>query len=72
MECPWTSGKNQGEGVEVAKQLIESNPNIQFHFIGNQAPNFEDYWKPIMNDLPSNVTVWGERNDVDKLQTEID
>jgi glycosyltransferase involved in cell wall biosynthesis len=68
----WTSGKNQGEGVEVARTLVESNPDIQFHFIGNQAPNFEDYWGPIMKDLPSNVKVWGERNDVDKFMQACD
>jgi autotransporter strand-loop-strand O-heptosyltransferase len=68
----WTSGKNQGEGVEIARELIESNPDIQFHFIGNQAPNFEDYWGPIMNNLPSNVKVWGERNDVDKFMQACD
>ena len=68
----WTSGKNQGEGVEVARTLVESNPDIQFHFIGNQAPNFEDYWSPIMKDLPSNVKVWGERNDVDKFMQACD
>ena len=68
----WTSGKNQGEGVEIAKTLVESNPDIQFHFIGNQAPNFEDYWGPIMKDLPSNVKVWGERNDVDKFMQACD
>jgi len=63
----WTSGKNQKEGVEVARLLENSHPDIHFHFIGNQAPNFEDYWKPIMDSLPSNVTVWGERNDVEKF-----
>jgi autotransporter strand-loop-strand O-heptosyltransferase len=68
----WTSGKNQGEGVEIARELIETNPDIQFHFIGNQAPNFEDYWGPIMNNLPSNVKVWGERNDVDKFMQACD
>jgi autotransporter strand-loop-strand O-heptosyltransferase len=68
----WTSGKNQGEGVDVARELIESNPDIEFHFIGNQAPNFEDYWGPIMKNLPSNVRVWGERNDVDKFMTACD
>jgi autotransporter strand-loop-strand O-heptosyltransferase len=68
----WTSGKNQGEGVEVARTLVESNPDIQFHFIGNQAPNFEDYWGPIMKNLPSNVKVWGERNDVDKFMQACD
>lgn len=60
----WTSGKNQKEGVELAKLLVDSNPEIQFHFIGNQAPNFKSYWEPIMETIPSNVKVWGERSDV--------
>ena len=68
----WTSGKNQGEGIEVARELIESNPDIEFHFIGNQAPNFEEYWGPIMKNLPSNVKVWGERDDVDKFMQACD
>jgi autotransporter strand-loop-strand O-heptosyltransferase len=68
----WTSGKNQGEGVEIARTMVESNPDIQFHFIGNQAPNFEEYWGPIMRDLPSNVRVWGERSDVDKFMESCD
>lgn len=61
----WTKGKNQGEGVEIARQLEKTNPEVQFHFVGNQAPNFEDYWSPIMKNLPSNVKIWGERADVD-------
>jgi len=68
----WTSGKNQKEGVEVARLLEESNPEIHFHFIGNQAPNFEDYWGPVMQNLPSNVTVWGERADVDNFMRAAD
>jgi autotransporter strand-loop-strand O-heptosyltransferase len=60
----WTSGKNQVEGVEIARLLEKSHPGLQFHFIGNQAPNFKQYWEPVMNDLPSNVTIWGERDDV--------
>lgn len=56
----WTKGKNQGEGIKLARKL----PFVQFHFIGNQAGNFEDYWKPLMEDLPTNVTIWGERSDV--------
>jgi autotransporter strand-loop-strand O-heptosyltransferase len=63
----WTSGKNQKEGVEVARLLQDTHPDLHFHFIGNQAPNFEDYWGPIMEDLPKNVTVWGERDDVDSF-----
>jgi len=61
----WCEGKNQKEGVEVARLLEKTHPNLHFHFIGNQAENFESYWKPIMNNLPNNVTVWGERSDVD-------
>jgi autotransporter strand-loop-strand O-heptosyltransferase len=60
----WTPGKNQKEGVEIARLLEESHPNIEFHFIGNQASNFQEYWGPIMENLPKNVRVWGERSDV--------
>ena len=68
----WTSGKNQKEGVEIARNVWEKNKDVMFHFIGNQAPNFEDYWGPIMNNLPPNVKVWGERNDVDKFMAACD
>jgi len=57
----WTPGKNQAEGIEIARKY----PDFDFHFIGNQAVNFKEYWEPLMCDLPSNVKVWGERNDVD-------
>jgi len=57
----WTKGKNQGEGIEIARRY----PNFIFHFVGNQAGNFKDYWEPLMKDLPKNVKVWGERRDVD-------
>lgn len=63
----WTSGKNQGEGVEIARLISERDSRYHFHFIGNQAINFESYWGPIMNNLPPNVTVWGERSDVDQF-----
>ena len=59
----WTSGKNQKEAVELARQM----PNVQFHFVGNMAPNFRDYWYPIILDLPDNCKIWGERNDVYKF-----
>jgi glycosyltransferase involved in cell wall biosynthesis len=61
----WTPGKNQGEGVEIARLLFESHPDIEFHFVGNQAGNFMNYWEPIMQNLPPNVRVWGERNDAE-------
>ena len=63
----WTEGKNQKEGIEVARILEQTHPNLHFHFVGNQAENFENYWGPIMDDLPSNVTIWQEREDVDKF-----
>jgi autotransporter strand-loop-strand O-heptosyltransferase len=56
----WTKGKNQGEGIEIARKY----PEFTFHFVGNQAGNFSDYWLPLMKDLPSNVIVWGERKDI--------
>ena len=59
----WTSGKNQGEGIEIARHFQDRN--VEFHFVGNQASNFENYWGPLMSDLPSNVRIWGERSDVE-------
>lgn len=62
----WTSGKNQAEGVEIARIAEEQWPGkFHFHFVGNQASNFESYWGPVMANLPTNVTVWGERKDTD-------
>jgi len=63
-------GKNQAEIFEVARQLEKYK--IKFHFVGNQAMNFEDYWKPLMEDKPSNCVVWGERNDADKFYAAAD
>ena len=57
----WTRGKNQAEGIEIARKY----PNMTFHFVGGLANNFADYWEPLMKDLPSNVKVWGERKDID-------
>lgn len=57
----FTPGKNQGELFEVARK----NPDNDYHFIGNQAPNFRDYWEPLMKNKPDNCIVWGERTDVD-------
>lgn len=59
----FTPNKNQGEIFEYARVL--KNYPIQFHFIGNQAENFRDYWEPLMRNIPSNCTWWNERDDVD-------
>lgn len=56
----WTPGKNQGEGIEIARKY----PDYTFNFVGNQAGNFKEYWEPLMKNLPPNVKVWGERNDI--------
>jgi autotransporter strand-loop-strand O-heptosyltransferase len=57
----WTPGKNQAEGIEIARKY----PDMMFHFVGNLAGNFKHYWEPLMQDLPPNVKVWGERTDID-------
>ena len=59
----FTRGKNQGYAFEIARLLQDYK--IKFHFIGNQASNFTDYWEPIMDTKPDNCIVWGERNDTD-------
>jgi glycosyltransferase involved in cell wall biosynthesis len=61
----FTRGKNQGELFELAKEF--ENEKIMFHFVGNQAVNFKDYWGPLMESVPTNCIVHGERNDVDKF-----
>ena len=69
----WTQGKNQAEGINIARIVEASHPGqFQFHFVGNQAENFEHYWGPLMQDLPTNVTVWGERSDVDSFMSACD
>jgi autotransporter strand-loop-strand O-heptosyltransferase len=56
----WTEGKNQAEGIEIARKY----PEIIFHFIGAMAGNFQYYWEPLIKDLPSNVKIWGEQDDI--------
>jgi autotransporter strand-loop-strand O-heptosyltransferase len=68
----WTSGKNQEEGVEIARLVENFYPELEFHFIGNQAPNFQNYWEPIMKNLPSNVRVWGEKDNVSDFMAAAD
>ena len=61
----FTPGKNQSEIFDVARLMEKWK--IKFHFVGNQAINFQSYWKPLMDSKPSNCIIWGERNDVDKF-----
>lgn len=59
----FTENKNQGYVFEIAKKLEEYK--IKFHFIGNQAVNFQYYWEPLMKEKPKNCEIWGERDDVE-------
>ena len=59
----FTEGKNQGEIFAMARQLEKYK--IKFHFVGNQAGNFQSYWKPLMDFKPEQCVVWGERSDTD-------
>jgi glycosyltransferase involved in cell wall biosynthesis len=64
----FTPGKNQGAAFEIARKMAQHD--IFFHFIGNQAPNFEPYWSKL--EAPQNCFVWGERPDVDDFYAACD
>lgn len=66
----FTPRKNQAEIFDYARQFIHYP--VQFHFIGNQAGNFKDYWDPLLKNCPPNVKIWGERNDVDNFYSCMD
>ena len=66
----FTPRKNQAEIIEYAKNLLDFN--VQFHFVGNQAGNFHHYWGPLMETLPRNCTIWGERSDTDSFYSSMD
>lgn len=66
----FTSRKNQAEVVEVANKLLDLP--IEFHFVGNQAGNFESYWRPLVDNKPPNCTYWGERADVETFYGAMD
>jgi glycosyltransferase involved in cell wall biosynthesis len=59
----FTPGKNQREAIDLASKFLDLP--VQFHFVGNRAPNFKDYWEPLLSGLHSNCKIWGERSDVD-------
>jgi len=62
----FTPRKNQKYAFELANKLKDYP--IKFHFLGNQADNFESYWKPLMeyknlNEL-DNCSICGEVSNV--------
>ena len=48
----FTPRKNQAYAFELAERL--KNHKVKFHFLGNQADNFQSYWKPLMANKPNN------------------
>jgi len=60
----FTPGKNQEYAIELAKNL--KNEDIIFHFVGNTASNFSSYWKPLIDNLPKNCILHGEKENVDE------
>ena len=66
----FTPRKNQAEIIEYAKKLADLP--AQFHFVGNQAGNFENYWAPLMEHFPDNCKWWGERKDTDVFYNAMD
>lgn len=66
----FTPRKNQKYAFELCAKLHEYK--IKFHFLGNQAENFQSYWKPLMDwknedERLNNCVVWGERGDIDNF-----
>ena len=61
----FTHGKNQKFIIDVAKKCLDHK--ILFHFVGNMAGNFKDYWSPLMEDLPANCICHYEREDVESF-----
>jgi len=59
----FTPGKNQKYIFEIANLLKEEK--IKFHFVGNLAQNFSDYWQPLLKNKPDNCIVWGEKNNIE-------
>ena len=62
--------KNQSEIFEYAKSFL--GKKVKIHFFGNMAGNFEDYWKPLIDNKPDNCVVWGERNDLHNFYSSMD
>lgn len=58
----FTPRKNQAYAIELAKKLIDKN--VIFHFIGNMADNFRDYWQPLVDNKPENCVFHGEKSNV--------
>jgi hypothetical protein len=58
----FTSGKNQSYVFDISRRLLDQK--IMFHFVGNQAVNFKQYWEPLMKNRPKNCVIWGEKDNI--------
>ena len=66
----FTPRKNQRYAFELCNQL--SDHRVKFHFLGNQADNFEFYWRPLIDwkvedERLENCVIWGERSDTEEF-----
>lgn len=61
----FTQGKNQGYAFKIADKLKDKN--FVFHFVGNLAGNFQEYWSPILEKKPDNCVIWGEKDNVNEF-----
>ncbi len=61
----FTEGKNQSSIFELAKLCEDNDVRIKFHFVGNLANNFKDYWEPLLENKPHNSILYGEKANVD-------
>lgn len=66
----FTPRKNQKYAFQLCDLLADYK--VKFHFIGNMAGNFEEYWKPLLdwkknNPNLDNCVVWGERSDTEEF-----
>ena len=59
----FTRDKNQGYVFDIASKLLDYK--VHFHFVGNQAENFSDYWRPLMKKKLDNCFIYGEKECVD-------
>ena len=66
----WTPGKNYHNTIKIAESI--NDDRFQFNIVGNYAPNFKNYWEELLNNLPNNVTVWGEKSNMDDFYSNCD
>jgi predicted O-methyltransferase YrrM/GR25 family glycosyltransferase involved in LPS biosynthesis len=59
----FTQGKNQSYAFDIARKLEKEK--VLFHFVGNTAINFKDYWEPLLLNKPKNCILHGEKENID-------